>query len=172
MVCIFHNWYPYAYLLEKFSIAHVLIFTFVYALSSREGNGTPLQYFCLENCMDGGAWWAAVHGVMKSGTQLSDFTFTFHFHALEKEMATHSSVLAWKIPWTDEPGGLQCKGLQRVRHDWATKHIHNELKYFLKYLFIECNVMAIPFALGILARTIYFWEVLILRIPTAEELRA
>ena len=61
---------------------------------SRKGNGTPLQYSCLENPMDGGAWWAAVHGVAKSLTQLSDFTFTFHFHALEKEMATHSSVLA------------------------------------------------------------------------------
>ena len=60
----------------------------------REGNGTPLQYSCLENPMDGGAWWAAVHGVAKSRTQLSDFTFTFHFHALDKEMATHSSVLA------------------------------------------------------------------------------
>ena len=66
---------------------------------NREGNGTPLQYSCLENPkMDGGAWWAAVHGVAKSQTQLSDFTFTFHFHALEKEMATHSSVLAWRIP--------------------------------------------------------------------------
>ena len=63
-----------------------------------EGNGNPLQYSCLENPMDGGAWWAAVHGVMKSRTRLSDFTFTFHFHALEKEMATHSSVLAWRIP--------------------------------------------------------------------------
>ena len=63
-------------------------------------NGTPLQYSCLENPMDGGAWWAAVHGVTKSWTQLSDFTFTFHFHALEKEMATHSSVLAWRIPGT------------------------------------------------------------------------
>ena len=62
-----------------------------------EGNGTPLQYSCLENPMDGGAWWAAVHGVAKSRTRLSDFTFTFHFHALEKEMATHSSVLAWEI---------------------------------------------------------------------------
>ena len=61
----------------------------------REGNGTPLQYSCLENPMDGGAWWAAVHEVAKSRTRLSDFTFTFHFHALEKEMATHSSILAW-----------------------------------------------------------------------------
>ena len=63
-----------------------------------EGNGTPLQYSCLENPMDGGAWWAAVRGVAKSRTRLSDFTFTFHFHALEKEMAAHSSVLAWRIP--------------------------------------------------------------------------
>ena len=70
-----------------------------------EGNGTPLQYSCLENPMDGGAWWAAVHGVVKSRTRLSDFTLTFHFHALEKEMATHSSVLAWRIPGTGEPGG-------------------------------------------------------------------
>ena len=67
--------------------------------------------------MDGGAWQAAVHGVAKSQTQLSDFTFTFHFHALEKEMATHSSVLAWRIPGTEEPGGLPCMGLHRVGHD-------------------------------------------------------
>ena len=64
----------------------------------REGDGTSLQYSCLENAMDRGAWWAAVHGVGKSRTRLSDFTLTFHFHALEKEMATHSSVLAWRIP--------------------------------------------------------------------------
>ena len=62
-------------------------------------------------CMDGGAWWAAVHGVAKSQTRLRDFTFTFHFHALEKEMATHSSVLAWRIPWTEKPGRLQSMGL-------------------------------------------------------------
>ena len=67
----------------------------------REGNGTPLQYSCLENAMDGGAWWAAVHGVPKSRTQLRDFTFTSHFHALEKEAAAHSSVLAWRIPGTE-----------------------------------------------------------------------
>ena len=65
-----------------------------------EGSGTPLQYSCLENPMDGGAWWAAVHAVTKGWTRLSDFTFTFHFHALEKEMATHSSVLTWRIPGT------------------------------------------------------------------------
>ena len=67
--------------------------------------------------MDGGAWWAAVHGVAKSQTRLSDFTFTFHFHALEKEMATHSSVLACRILGTGEPGGLLSMGSQRVGHD-------------------------------------------------------
>ena len=82
-----------------------------------EGNGTPLQYSCLENTMDGGAWWAVVHGVAKSRTRLSDFTFTFHFHALEKEMATHSSVLAWRIPGTGEPGGLPSLESHRVGHD-------------------------------------------------------
>ena len=84
-----------------------------------EGNGTPLQYSCLENPMDGGAWWAAVHGVAEGWTWLSNFTFTFHFHALEKEMATHSSVLAWRIPGTGEPGGLPSMGSHRVGHDWS-----------------------------------------------------
>ena len=82
-----------------------------------EGNGNPLQYSCLENPIDGGAWWAAVHGVARSRTQLRDFTLTFHFHALEKEIATHSSVLAWKIPGTGEPGGLLSMGSHRVGHD-------------------------------------------------------
>ena len=84
-----------------------------------EGNGTPLQYSCLENPMDRGAWWAAVHGVAKSRAWLSDFTFTFHFPALEKELATHSSVLAWRIPGTGEPGGLPSMGSHRVGHDWS-----------------------------------------------------
>ena len=75
-----------------------------------EGNGTPLQHSCLENPMDRGAWWDAVHGVAKSQTRLSDFTFPFHFHAMEKETATHSSVLAWRIP------GM---GSHRVGHDWS-----------------------------------------------------
>ena len=82
-----------------------------------EGNGTPLQYSCLENPTDGGAWWAGVHGVAKSRTQLSDFILTFHFHALEKEMATHSSVLAWRLPGTEEPGELPSMGSHRVGND-------------------------------------------------------
>ena len=78
---------------------------------------TPLKYSCLENPMDEGAWWVAVHAIAKSPTRLSDFTFTFHFQALEKEMATHSSVLAWRIPGTGEPGGLRSMGSHRVGHD-------------------------------------------------------
>ena len=82
-----------------------------------EGNGTPLQYSYLENPRDGGAWEAAVHGVTTSRTPLSDFTFTFHFPALEEEMATHSSILACRIPGTGEPGRLLSMGLHRVGHD-------------------------------------------------------
>ena len=93
-----------------------LVFLYI---TNGEGNATPLQYSCLENPMDRGAWWAAVHGVAKSRTWLSDFTFTFHFHALQKEMATHSSVLAWRIPGTGEPGGLPSMGSHRVGHDWS-----------------------------------------------------
>ena len=89
------------------------------ALFTGEGNGTQLQYSCLENPMDGGAWWAAVHVVAKSRTRLSDFTFTFPFHALEKEMATHSSVLAWRIPGTGLCDGLWSMGSHRARHDWS-----------------------------------------------------
>ena len=91
----------------------------------------PGDYSCLENPMDRGAWWATVHGVMKSWIWLSDFTFTFPFHALEKEMASHSSVLAWRIPGTGEPGGLPSTGWHRVRHDWsdlaAIVYIHSSV---------------------------------------------
>ena len=80
---------------------------------------TPLQYSCLENPMDGGAWWAVVHGVTKSRARLSGFPFTFQFHALEKAMATHSSVLAWRIPGMGEPGGLPSMGLHGVGHNWG-----------------------------------------------------
>ena len=85
----------------------------------REGNGTPLQYSCLENPMDGGAWKAAARGVAEGQTRLSNFPFTYCFHALEKEMATRSSVLAWRIPGTGEPGGLLSVGSHRVGHDWS-----------------------------------------------------
>ena len=91
---------------QKFRLAYVMT------------GGNPLQYSCLANPMNGGAWKAAVHGVAKSRTRLGDFTFTFHFHALEKEMATHSSVLAWRIQRTGEPGGLPSMGSHRVGHDW------------------------------------------------------
>ena len=83
-----------------------------------EGTGNPLQYSSLENPMDREAWWAAVHGIAKSRAQLSNFTFTFHFHVLEKEMATHSSVLAWRIPGMEESGGRLSVGSHRVGHDW------------------------------------------------------
>ena len=82
-----------------------------------EGNGTSIRYSCLENPMDEGAWKAAVNWVVEGRTRLSDFTFTFHFPALEKEMATHSSVLAWRIPGTGETGGLLSMGSHRVGHD-------------------------------------------------------
>ena len=96
-----------------------LLFNLLSRLVIGEGNGTPLQYSCLENPMDGWAWWAAVHGVTKSQARLSDFTFTSHIHALEKEMATHSSGLAWSIPVMGEPGGLLSMRSHRVGHDWS-----------------------------------------------------
>jgi len=105
--------YIYIYI---YIYTHTHIHTYIF---SEEGNGTPLQYCCPENPMDGEAWWAAVHGVAKSQTRLSDFTFTFHFHALEKEMVTHSNVLAWRIPWMEKPGRLQAMGSHRVRHNWS-----------------------------------------------------
>ena len=97
-----------------------------------EGNGTPLQYSCLENLMGGGAWWAAVHGVAKSQTWLSDFPFTFHFHALEKEMATHSSVLVWRIPGMGEPG-------------WASVYGVAQSRTRLKRLSSSSSILPLPF---------------------------
>ena len=102
-----------------------------------EGGGTPLQYSCLEGPMGRGARWAAVHGVARSRTRLSDFTFTFHLRALEREMATHSSVFAWRIPWTGEPGGLPSMGSHRVRHDWsnlAAAYIHIYIYIYIRYI--------------------------------------
>ena len=91
----------------------------VLSVSDGEGNGTPLQYSCLENPTDGGARWAAVHGVAKSQTRLSDFTVTFHFHASEKAVAPHSRVLTRRIPGTAGPGGLPSMGSHRVGRDWS-----------------------------------------------------
>ena len=114
---------------------------------SREGNGTPLQYSCLENPMDGGAWWAAVHGIAKSRTRLRNFTFTFHFYALEKEMATHSSVLAWRIPGTGEPGELLSMGSHRIRHDWSdlavAVSVHWKLQSTSKILHIVIGISSV-----------------------------
>ena len=93
------------------------IFSQSMAFRSLNVNGTPLQYSCLEDPMDGGAWKAAVRGIAEGRTCLSDFTFTFHFHTLEKEMATHSSVIAWRILGTGKPGGLPLMGSHRVGHD-------------------------------------------------------
>ena len=102
---------------HTYTHTQALFFTYTSKKSLGEVNSNPLQYPCLENPMDRGAWWAAVHGVARSRAQLSDFTFTFHFHALEMEMAPHSSILAWRIPGTGEPGGLPSMGSHRVRHD-------------------------------------------------------
>ena len=95
----------------------MLILLVILVIVDGEGNGTPLQHSCLENPMDGGAWKAVAHGVAEGRTRLSNFTITFHFHALEKEMATHSSVLAWRIPGMGEPDGRQSMGSHRVGHD-------------------------------------------------------
>ena len=94
-----------------------LLFNVLSRFVIREGDGTPLQFSCLEIPMEGGAWLAAAHGVARSQTQLRDFSFTFHFRALEKEMATHSTLLAWRIPGMGEPGGLPSMGSHRVGHD-------------------------------------------------------
>ena len=127
-------------LVKRFlTAAKSLVYVFMY-VELGEGDGTPLQYSCLENPMDGGAWKAAVHGVAEGRTRLSNFTFTFHFHALEKEIATHSSILAWRIPGTGEPGGLPSMGSHRVGHNWIDlaaavpffkiPHISNIIFYF------------------------------------------
>ena len=109
----------------------------------------PLQCSCLEDAMDRGAWWAAVHGIGKSWTQLSDFTFPFHFPALEKEMATHSSVLAWRIPGTGEPGGLLSMGSHRVGHNWseltAAAEQGTQLMICMIYLLVQVTNCSLSF---------------------------
>ena len=121
-----HAWYSWDPIEERMNtytytytdVIHYILL-YIYAYYVGEGSGNPLQYSCLETPMDGGSWLAAVHGVTKSRTWLSDFTLTFHFDALEKEMATHSSVLAWRIPGLAEPGGLPSVGSHGVRHNWC-----------------------------------------------------
>ena len=137
---------------------------------SREGNGIPLQYSCLENPMDGGAWWAAVHGVAKSWTRLSDFTFTFHFHALEKEMASHSSALAWRIPGTGEPGGLPSMGSHRVGHDWSDLAAAAELSFSLdnqkswagREQHLSRSQWLCPLILFVLTTAFYWWDIFVI----------
>ena len=107
---------PQIRMLKSYPLKRQSVALFGSRIIAGEGNGNPLQYSCLENPMDRGAWKAAVHGVTKSRTQLRDFTFSFHFLALEKEMATHSSVLAWRIPGMGEPGGLPSMGSYIVGH--------------------------------------------------------
>ena len=99
----------------------------------------PLQCSCLENPVDGRAWWAAVQGIAKSRERLSDFPFTFHFHASEKEMATHSSVLACRIPGMGEPGGLPSMGSHRVGHDWSDLAAAAQYVTLWNYLFFTEN---------------------------------
>ena len=98
------------------------------------GNGTPLQYSCLENPIDGGAWWAAVHGVSKSRTRLSDFTLTFHFYALEKEMAADSSALAWRTP------GMVSHRVRRDRSNLAAAAAASQRLFPLSHLLVRCRL--------------------------------
>ena len=117
-------------------LCSISFFLWLNSIPFREGSRNPLQYSCLESPMDGGAWWAAVHGVMKNRARLSDFPFTFYFRALEKEMATHSSVLAWRIPGTVEPGGLPSVGSHRVGHDWSDLAAVFHYKYVAHLLYL------------------------------------
>ena len=126
---------------------------YVCAIMLREGNDTPLQYSCLEKPMDRGTWWAVVHGITKHRTWLSDFTFTVHFHALEKEMAAHSSVLAWRIPGMAEPGGPPSMGLHRVRHDWSDLAAAAAAAIMLKYTMIMKDYLLLLFV-----QILNYWE--------------
>ena len=121
-----------------YHFSHIL-FILHHQLTHGEGNGTPLQYSCLENPMDREAWQAAVHGVDEGQTRLSDFTFTFHFHALEKEMATHSSVLAWRIPGTVEPDGCRLWGRTELDMTEATQQ-HQQLTQDTEYCIQKISV--------------------------------
>ena len=125
----------------------------------------PLQSSCLENPMNRGAWWAAVHGAAKSRTQLRDFTFTFHFHALEKEMATHCRGLAWRTPGTGEPGGLPSMGSHSVGHNWldsaaAAGQYDPSFKSYESWVFVDSPVSRELFQLigGHPAQTCLDWH--------------
>ena len=124
---------------HEYRSLRMILYSFLNTLFG-EGNGTPLQYSCLENPMDRGAWWAAVRGFAKSQTRLSDFTLTFHFHALEKEMATHSSVLAWRIPGMAEPGGLPSMVSHRVGHDWSNLAAATATLYYARTSNVTYNL--------------------------------
>ena len=141
-VCLFRRINLRFCLLFQWVIFLVSFFLFLFSIK--------LAFFfpasCLENPMDGGAWWAAVHGVAKSQTQLSDFTFTFHFHALEKEMATQSSVLAWRIPGTGEPGGLLSKGSHRIELDWNDLAAAGEKLVDFTYFYISLKTFKETFS--------------------------
>ena len=141
--------------LKKTYIELLNVLNFPYlAVIFREGNGTPLQYSCLENPMDGGAWWAAVHGVAKSQTWMSDFTFTFHFHALEKEMATRSSVLAWRIPGTGEPWAA----IYGVTQSWTRlKRLSSSSSCYIRDAYLS----------GFLIKIAFFFSFLFCMAPSA-----
>jgi len=104
--------------------------------------------------MDGGAWWAAVLGIAKSRTRLSDFPFTFHFHALEKEMATHSSVLAWRIPGTGEPGGLPSMGSHRVGHDWSDLAAAAAAYLYIHKLYVHIDIYTHTYICTFICKTV------------------
>ena len=119
--------------------------------SRKEGNGTPLQYSCLENPIDGGAWKAAVHGVAEGQTWLSNFTFTFHFHAMEKEMATHSSVLAWRIPGTGSLEGCRLWGhtesdTTEVTQQQQEEKVERERGIYLSSVFHVSVTTSMPYS--------------------------
>ena len=120
--------------------------------------------------MDGGAWWAAVHGVAKSQTRLSDFTLTFHFHALEKEMATYSNVLAWRISGTEEPGGLPSMGSHRVGHDWSDLAAAPKREWRLKIFNLDSNINLFMWPCANSEKAVApHYSTLALKIPWTEE---
>ena len=133
-------------------------------ISVGEGNGTPLQYSCMEYPMDGGAWWAEVHEVAKSRTWLSNLTFTFHFHASEKGRATHSSVLAWRILGTGEPGRLPSRGSHRVRHDWSDLAAAAALLLLPYFALCTLNILVIitlfPLVVSWASRVLFIFQLL------------